>query len=609
MTIVITCQCGGRLAAPPHLAGKDVRCPNCQQTLQVPFPPPEPIAPIANPFSDDEVPVTAEIVSPTVSTPPAMARSQDPFGGRATVDGSMNSYVPAPNAQPQGNSQPDYAKPQYDRGFGEPKKKSYALDYVLGTAMFVFIGFAALVGVGIYQIIDDIGEMNFDGSQPLVVQVEDYATARSQFETMLVTRGEAPQDWEELETPRGATKLIYHSDGHALQAFVSQPTVDGKPRPGVVFLHGGFAWGDGDWEMSQPYRDRGFVVMSPVLRSENGQPGHFSLYYDEVDDVLAATEAFAALPYVDETQLYIAGHSAGGTLATLTALTSDKFLAMASYSGAMNQDGSGDWGVVVYDATDEQEALMRSPEAFATSFKCPAELYYGSDEHWLQGECERTAATARNAGHQVQAHQVPGNHFTSVYPAILRSIHFFEQHGRATAMHLRITQAAAPVSVRPSQIPQPEIPALPEISIPDLPRPSTPRVKRFNVRTVNEGTSSTIIVNDSPSTQSPFHLRALLHQGMVTIEVSGYSGRLTHKTDARRALIRSRWADFARIEFDQESGVIRVPVRKRFDVNTEAAKKDLEEVGFEIGAITFKPIGAEEASNVAEEPEDIEAID
>jgi hypothetical protein len=206
-----------------------------------------------------------------------------------------------------------------------------------------------------------------------------------------------------------------------------------------------------------------------------------------------------------------------------------------------------------------------------------------------------------------------------VYPAILRSIHFFEQHGRANAMHLRVTQAAAPVSVRPSQIPQPAIPvipgipailgipAMPEISIPELPR--TPSFKRRTVRRINDGTSSTIIVNESPSTPLPSRIRALLHQGMVTIEVSGYSGRLTETVDARRALIRSRWADVARIAFDQESGVIRVPVRKRFELDTATTKKELEKVGFEIGAITFQPIGAEDTSNVAEEPDDIDVVD
>jgi hypothetical protein len=71
---------------------------------------------------------------------------------------------------------------------------------------------------------------------------------------------------------------------------------------------------------------------------------------------------------------------------------------------------------------------------------------------------------------------------------------------------------------------------------------------------------------------------------------------------ARRALIRSRWADLIQLEIDEEAGTIKVPVRKNVEIDSEAAKEALENVGFEIGAITFKPIGAEDESETAEEP-------
>jgi hypothetical protein len=37
MTIVVTCRCGGRFAAPPHLAGTRAACPACGQAIQVPL--------------------------------------------------------------------------------------------------------------------------------------------------------------------------------------------------------------------------------------------------------------------------------------------------------------------------------------------------------------------------------------------------------------------------------------------------------------------------------------------------------------------------------------------------------------------------------------------
>jgi len=565
----------------------------------VPVPPREPLAPMVNPFSDSEAPVTAELVPTNASTSPVAAQPQDPFGGKATVSGSASGHrqpqVAATYAQPHGYAQPEPA--QYAKGFGESRQKSNTLLYIFGALMFCMVGFALLIGIGVYQIVNEINGLSFDGAQALAIQDEDYETARSQFETKLVSRGAAPQAWDELETPRGAAELFYESDGHTLLAFISQPTTDGEPRPGVVFLHGGFAWGDSDWDMSQPYRDRGFVVMTPVLRGENGQSGHFSFYYDEVDDVLAATSAFAALPYVDETELYIAGHSAGGTLAALTVMTSDRFLAMASYSGSMNQDGAGIWDpdYLVYDESDKREMLMRSPEAYAKSFKCPAQLYYGSEEYWLRTECERTAATARLAGHRVVAHRVPGDHFSSVLPAMLRSINFFEQQGRAGDTRIRISRVAAPSGLLRDRIPHremptvPAIPVVPELTIPELPpRPEAPTIRHADFSTRQERPSFR-----TASTSA-------IHQGTLTIEVTGYSGRFIESVDARRALIRCRWADHGRIEFDKEAGVIRVPVRKHFELNTEAAKEYLEKVGFETGAITFKPIGTVDESKVAE---------
>ena len=47
-----------------------------------------------------------------------------------------------------------------------------------------------------------------------------------------------------------------------------------------------------------------------ALRGENGQPGAFSMFYDEVEDVLAAAEYLAKLPDVDPARVFVSGHSA-----------------------------------------------------------------------------------------------------------------------------------------------------------------------------------------------------------------------------------------------------------------------------------------------------------
>ena len=46
----------------------------------------------------------------------------------------------------------------------------------------------------------------------------------------------------------------------------------------------------------------------------------------------------------------------------------------------------------------EMQSYFRSPIAYATSFKCPTRLYYGSREYYLDDESRRTALLARVQG-------------------------------------------------------------------------------------------------------------------------------------------------------------------------------------------------------------------
>lgn len=262
---------------------------------------------------------------------------------------------------------------------------------------------------------------------PAAPSQQDYAEARKPFRTRLLRRGPPPQKADPLQTPPGAQRITYRSGDLALAAFVDPPPADGRKRPAVLFLHGGFAFGAEDWDMPRPFRSAGYVVMVPVLRGENGQPGAFSAFYDEVDDVLAAADALAGVPYVDSSRLYVCGHSAGGTLALLAAMTSKRFRAAASLSGSpdMMNVVREQPELVVFDASNPQELTLRSAVMYAGSFKCPVRMYYGSTEFWAADPSKRTAALARQRGLDVEAIMVPGDHFTSVPPAIAKSIEFF----------------------------------------------------------------------------------------------------------------------------------------------------------------------------------------
>jgi dienelactone hydrolase len=159
-------------------------------------------------------------------------------------------------------------------------------------------------------------------------------------------------------------------------------------------------------------------------------PAAVSAFYDEVDDVVAAAEALAGLPEVDSGHLYIAGHSVGGTLALLAAMSSQRFRAAASLSGAPDQVAfARAWErIFPFDRNDPREFQMRSSLAFQQSFKCPVRLYIGSQEISFWMSSQETARQAKSAGLNVEAESVPGDHFTAVAEELRRCIAFFKQN-------------------------------------------------------------------------------------------------------------------------------------------------------------------------------------
>ena len=276
-------------------------------------------------------------------------------------------------------------------------------------------------------------------------QTEDYAEARKHFKTKLLEEGPSPQAWlqNQMVVPADVTEMEYKSGKLQLSAWVSRDPGDGQKKPAVLYLHNGFAFGLDDWQQAQPFRDAGYVVMTPMRRGENGLDGSYSMFYDEVDDVLAAADALAKLPYVDGKRLYLAGHSTGATLTQLTAMTSSRFRAAGSFSGSPDQVN---WMVVVgnlggfrgnqgdlipFDAENQKEFHMRSPLAFPESFKCPIRLYFGNEETYFKATNEKLAESAKKKKLDVEAVEVPGNHMTAVPQAMQKCIEFFAKNGGA----------------------------------------------------------------------------------------------------------------------------------------------------------------------------------
>jgi len=272
----------------------------------------------------------------------------------------------------------------------------------------------------------------------ITVQREDYAAVRSRFRTKLLKKGPAPEQvCTDKKAPQGVSTIEFPSGDLHLKAWVSQSGagVHHHRYPAVLFLHGGFCFDFSDWEVTKAFRDAGFVVMIPVLRAEQGQPGNFTMFYDEVDDVVAAAEYLRAQSYVDRERVYLAGHSTGGTLTMLASMTYPHFAAAASFSGSPDAVGytrhalvSG--GFIPFDYTDPMELQVRSARVYAASFKCPFRIYYGVDETHFALSSQPTAKLAADHGLDVQAIAVDGGHVSAVEAEIKLAIAFFSHNQR-----------------------------------------------------------------------------------------------------------------------------------------------------------------------------------
>jgi dipeptidyl aminopeptidase/acylaminoacyl peptidase len=111
----------------------------------------------------------------------------------------------------------------------------------------------------------------------------------------------------------------------------------------------------------------------------------------------------------------------------LAGLTSPHYRAVASFSGSTDQLALAESlpKIVPFDRNNPAEYEMRSPLSYATSFKAPARLLYGRSEEFYRGNTRLTAALARDAGINVEAVEVPGDHFNAVPEEIGRAIAFF----------------------------------------------------------------------------------------------------------------------------------------------------------------------------------------
>lgn len=224
--------------------------------------------------------------------------------------------------------------------------------------------------------------------------------------------------------PAGVLRLVhYPSPVGRLAAYISPRPKNGGRRPAVLWIVGGFDNGIDDFawtgtrendQSAQAFREAGLVLMLPSLRGGNDNPGVRESFYGEVDDVLAAADYLAKVPYVDPTRIYLGGHSTGGTLALLVDESTTRFRAVLDFGPVARAEWYGQRNLV-YDVGDKREDDLRSPVVALRSITTPTFVFSGALQP-SNVEDLKPLEDARGMA-PVSISAVPNaNHWTMLYP-------------------------------------------------------------------------------------------------------------------------------------------------------------------------------------------------
>lgn len=238
--------------------------------------------------------------------------------------------------------------------------------------------------------------------------------ARKSFASKLTGSGVAPQEYDEEKPPAGVSVVQFKSGEVQLTAWRSELPSDGKKHPALVFAHGGFAFGAGDYLAVAHLVKQGWVVIAPIFRGENGSAGKYDLFLHEIEDLVAAGEYVASLDCVNKKQVFAVGHSVGGTRCILAAMLPSPFRATASIGGAPDIRPwlKGQEELAPFDCKDPDEIKVRNPAQNHESLICPLILANGEEETGFTSLSWAFVKQARALRKDVDHFTKPGDHFS-----------------------------------------------------------------------------------------------------------------------------------------------------------------------------------------------------
>ena len=219
------------------------------------------------------------------------------------------------------------------------------------------------------------------------------ANAESILEARASNKTKLVKNIRDLETlplpPKDIISLVkYKTELGEMSAYLTVPPKKKKKSPAIIWITGGFpagGIGDSAWkprpktndQSAKIYRESGIVMMYPAFRGNAGNPGFQEGFYGEVNDVLSALEYLKKLDYVDNSNIYLGGHSTGGTLALLVAAATDEFKAIFAFGPVAAPIQYGERRAI-HNPDDKKESELRSPVLFMDYIKNDTYIIEGS---------------------------------------------------------------------------------------------------------------------------------------------------------------------------------------------------------------------------------------
>ncbi|WZL72989.1 prolyl oligopeptidase family serine peptidase [Clostridiaceae bacterium 35-E11] len=263
----------------------------------------------------------------------------------------------------------------------------------------------------------------------------EFISLRKNYNSKLTKEGPAPQKYKELSLPDNTALITYKSGELSLKALILDNIDKNKKYPAIVFVHGGFAFDAGYWEIIKPYVDAGFIVMTPMLRGENGNPGNYELIYGEVDDVIAAGKYLKDLPYVDSNNIFLAGHSSGGAISILASMMPSNYKAVASF-GAAPLDLKAELDankklepIIPFDTSISNEFDLRTPIKYPHCVTKPLYMFVESESHIpeIQNLTKSFVQEVKENGIESEYYVIQGDHISALEGSIKQSVEIFKE--------------------------------------------------------------------------------------------------------------------------------------------------------------------------------------